>query len=219
VKLYASAAGPRRADFYRDTPTPASAYARQQHLLEAYTEVLYTWWDPEALYLACFGDLAARPTKSGTPPTARAITKRIQAAEDRLGYEVPELIERLTPEELEAAATVFCEQTLAHFILHILGQERTVQHRLQDGNCSTRLSDDSHAKAAGLGKARPKAAVKPTVQRAPVPVITQKTSARPALRVQKHSPRYWSRVRKHSQLSIWPPVTQAFGAGELAGAL
>jgi hypothetical protein len=155
MKLYSNPGAPRPQAFYLDVPTPASAYARQQHLLDAYNEVLYTWWEPEALYLACFGDLVARPLKNGQPPTARAVAKRLQAAEDRLGYEVPELLERMTPEELEVAAGLFCKLPLPGFVAHVLSQERTVQHRLSEGNCRTRLDDDRHAIAAGLGKSRP----------------------------------------------------------------
>ncbi|GAB3303571.1 hypothetical protein [Hymenobacter tenuis] len=189
MKLYA-APTPRSQGFYRASDTPASAYALEQDLKKAYREVSREWWDLDRLILACFG-----------PRTG----KRLAAAEDRLQYEVPELLERMSPAELQVAAHVFCQGTLVGFIWHVLSQERTIQHRLGEGNCSTRLSDDSHAKAAGLGKSKPaRKKTKPVVQRTPTPAPV-KTAPRPALRVQ-HSPRYWSQVRQQSQLSLWPPL-------------
>jgi hypothetical protein len=140
MKLYANPAAPRPQAFYLDVPTPASAYSLQQRLLRAYREVLFQWWDLDQAITMCFGP------KQG---------KRLAAAEDRLQYEVPELLERMSPEELSLAATVFYHQTLVGFVWHVLAQERTVQHRMSEGNCKTRLDDDRHAIAAGLGKGAP----------------------------------------------------------------
>lgn len=141
MKLYLHPTTPRPEVFYLDVPTPASAYCLQQQLLRAYREVLYTWWDLDLAITTCFGP------KQG---------KRLAAAEDRLQHEVPELLIRMSLEELELAATVFYQQTLIGFVWHVLGQERTIQHRIEEGNSDTRLSDDSHAVAAGFGKSTPK---------------------------------------------------------------
>lgn len=151
MKLYAHPSAPRHQPFYSATVAPASAYALLHQLLAAYKEVLYTWWNPEALYLACFGDIATRPTRNGQLPAQSVITKRLQAIEDRLGYEIPELLEHLTPEELATAAQVFRECPLPGFVAHVLSLERMLHRRL-DEPCSKRLNDESHAKAAGLGK-------------------------------------------------------------------
>jgi len=151
MKLYAHPNTPRCHPFYTPNVTPGHAYALLHQLLAAYNEVLYTWWNPEALYLACFGDLMTRPTRNGQLPAPRVITKRLQAIEERLGYEVPELLEYLQPVELETAAAIFCAQPLPAFILHVLSLERMLHRRL-DEPCDKRLNDESHAKAAGLGK-------------------------------------------------------------------
>ena len=151
MKLYAHPSAPRHQPFYSATVAPASAYALLHQLLAAYNEVLYTWWSPEALYLACFGDIATRPTRTGQLPAPSVITKRLQAIEDRLGYEIPELLEHLSPEELTTAAQVFRECPLPGFVAHVLSLERMLHRRL-DEPCSKRLNDESHAKAAGLGR-------------------------------------------------------------------
>lgn len=175
MKLYACARGPHIEPFY--TPgmrrAPASAYALERHLLQAYQEVLFHWWDLDALIMACFGP------RQG---------KRLAAAENRVQYKVPELVEGMEPAELEAAATIFLTQPLPAFIAHVLSKENLIDYRL-DEPCSKRLCDDRHAKAAGLGKGRWRrgqrilasepvpcachqvpASVPPPVQQLPVPV-------------------------------------------------
>lgn len=203
MKLYQHPTTPRRSDFLpADSPT-AAAYTLTRQLLDAYTEQLYGWWSPEDLYLACFGDYATRPTRKGTPPPPYMVHKREQVLEDRVGYELPELLERMSLEELQRAASVLLTETLPHFILHVLGQERTIQHRLSEP-ASARLRDESHAKAAGLGKPRPvkKApAVRPVaVRAAPAPRPTVR--AVPVLRV-AHSAAYWAQERRRAQLSLF----------------
>ncbi len=209
MQLYQHPSGPRRNDFHSESTGAASAYTLTRHLLDAYTEQLYSWWSPEDLYLACFGDYATRPTRKGTTPPPAVVNKRTQALEDRVGYEVPELIGRMSLEELQSATSVLLTETLAHFILHVLGQERTIQYRL-DSPASTRLKDDGHAKAAGLGKAPVKVAklLKPVVARTPTP----KPSARavPVLRV-AHSKAYWAEQRRRAQLALWPLGAEASG--------
>lgn len=151
MKLYAHPSAPRHQPFYSATVAPASAYALLHQLLAAYNEVLYTWWSPETLYLACFGDITTRPTRNGQLPAPSVVAKRQQAIEDRLGYEIPELLEHLSPEELTTAAQVFRECPLPGFVAHVLSLERMLHRRL-DEPCSMRLNDESHAKAAGLGR-------------------------------------------------------------------
>ncbi|AHJ95307.1 hypothetical protein [Hymenobacter swuensis] len=168
MKLYSHPTGPRPQAFYLEVPTPASAYRLQQQLLQAYNEQLYGWWHPDDLYLACFGDYGTRQTRKGTPPPQAVVNKRTQALEDRVGYEVPELIGRMTLEELEQAASVLLTETLPGFITHVLGQERTLQYRLDDPSWN-RLQDEGHARAAGLGKS------KPMTGRLPVPTLPEVT--------------------------------------------
>lgn len=155
MQLYAQPAGPRPEPFYSidSCPTPAAAYRLQQELRKAYREVLFQWWSLDALVVCCFG-----------PRTG----KRLQAMEDRLQYEVPELLERLSLEELRVAASVFYSQTLVGFVWHILAQERTVQHRLGNRYHDQHI-DAGHAKAAGLGwvNPRPKAITAPEAIAAP----------------------------------------------------
>lgn len=138
IQLYASARRPHIEPFYTtdDSRNPASAYALQERLRKAYQEVLLHWWDIDALILACFGE------RHG---------KRRFAAEERLQYEVPELLERMTAQELALAAQVFRASTLVGFVWHVLGQERSVQHRLHEP-CTDRLCDDKYARAASLGQ-------------------------------------------------------------------
>ncbi|MDF7810934.1 hypothetical protein [Hymenobacter sp. YC55] len=138
MQLYASARGPHIEPFYPadESRNPASAYALQERLRKAYQEVLLNWWDIDALILACFGE------RHG---------KRRFAAEERLQYEVPELLERMSAKELALAAQIFRTSTLVGFVWHVLGQERSVQHRLEEP-CDQRLCDDKHARAASLGQ-------------------------------------------------------------------
>jgi hypothetical protein len=140
MKLYACARGPHIEPFY--TPgmrrVPASAYALERQLLQAYREVLFTWWNIDALIMACFG-----PRKG----------KKLSAAENRVQYKIPELVEGMEPAELQVAASIFLTQPLPGFIAHVLSKEALIDYRL-DEPCSKRLCDDKHAKAAGLGKGR-----------------------------------------------------------------
>ncbi|TGE03344.1 hypothetical protein [Hymenobacter fodinae] len=159
MKLYTHPTTPRPNAFYLDVPTPASAYRLQQQLLRAYREVLFQWWDLDLAITTCFGP------KQG---------KRLQAAEDRLQYEVPELLVRMSPNELELAAAVFYHQTLVGFVWHVLAQERTLQHRLEEGNSDTRLNDDCHTIAAGLGKSKPMQR-EPAQHTAPEPIPVDTT--------------------------------------------
>ncbi|WP_375438146.1 hypothetical protein [uncultured Hymenobacter sp.] len=138
MQLYSSPRVPRPEPFYTaDHRTPASAYRLQAHLCRAYLEVLREWWNLDALILACFGE------RTG---------KRLQAAENRLEHKVIELLQGMEPVELERATQVFCQQTLVGFVWYVLAQEVSIDYRLKDGGCTTRLSDEKYVQAASLGQ-------------------------------------------------------------------
>lgn len=155
MKLYARSQCPRVEPFYGASAFPASAYRLEKQLQAAYAEQLYTWWEPDTLYETVFPGFREKLTKKGMAPNQSTINKRTAAIEDRLAYEVPDIVARMTPEELAVAADVLLRQTLVGFIWHVLAQERAVVWRMKEGNCYTRLNDDSHAQAAALGKKVP----------------------------------------------------------------
>ncbi|MCC3159694.1 hypothetical protein LJ737_20805 [Hymenobacter sp. 15J16-1T3B] len=118
----------------QQAPTPASAYAREQRILKAYKRQLFAA-DLDALLLQCFPD--------------KRTAKQLAAAEDRLQYEVPELIEKLTWEEQPAIEALLLAGDFVGCVFAVLKLERTLLQREQP---NTAPKDDGHAKAAGLGK-------------------------------------------------------------------
>lgn len=113
--------------------TPASAYARERRILKAYKAQLFAA-DLDALLLECFPD--------------KRTLKQIAAAEDRLQYEVPELIEKLQWDEQPAIEAMLTEGDLVGTIRAVLTLERVLLQREQP---NTAPDDLGHIKAAGMG--------------------------------------------------------------------
>ena len=163
MKLYTNPNRAQAQPFYADDVLPASAYRLQQQTLAAYREMC-TWYQPytllELVYLPGSGGRSLCDPKTGTPLRAATtkldyedwVRKQVRQAREKLRELVPEVILMLTVDELQQAADVLLQRGLVPFIWHIFGIERGVQYRIEEGNSDTRLSDDSHAKAAGLGR-------------------------------------------------------------------
>lgn len=118
------------------TGTPASAYARERRILTMYTALLYAaTTDTAELITQVLG-----PKKPG---------KQMNAAEDRLDYEVPELLERLRWDEQAEAEALLVAGDLAGCIRFALKLEWSLLKRERP---NTAPDDTAHARAAGLGK-------------------------------------------------------------------
>lgn len=149
--------------FYGDGLLPASAYRLQQQTLAAYREMC-TWYDPydllELVYLPGSGGRALCDESTGRPLRGAMsklefetwARKQVRQAREKLRELIPEIVLLLTVPELEQAAGILFQRGLVPFIWHIFAIERGVQYRIDEGNSDTRLCDDSHAKAAGLGR-------------------------------------------------------------------
>ncbi|KAA9333389.1 hypothetical protein F0P96_10495 [Hymenobacter busanensis] len=178
LRLYASAT-PSAQPFYTGRETPASAYALEQRLQRAYRQALFAA-DLDTLLVACFGEGLRR--------------KQVHAAEERLQYEVPELIARMDADELPEAAAALDALPLADFVGHVLKLERHLLQREAE-LATDRPDDKGHCRAAGLGKGQPRRVKLTPAKPEPVHELPK-----PILRTQRRKARYTD----PAQLALWP---------------
>lgn len=168
------------------TGTPASAFARERRILSAYRLQLYApTTDSDHLIAEVFG-----PRKPG---------KQLNAAEERLDYEVPELIERLHWDEQQQVEELLQQGALADCIRAVLKLERRL---LQREAPRTAPDDSGHARAAGLGRISSEnyGRLHPGyLFRLPEP-----KAARPMLRPKRRRRKPAAFLRPATQLTFWP---------------
>jgi hypothetical protein len=182
VKLYHNPAGPRAEQFYCADVAPASAYALEQKLQRQYRTALYAA-DLDPLIAACFGE----GLKS----------KKVQAAEERLQYDVPELIQRMDAAELQDTAAALATLPLQEFVAQVLKLERHLLQR-EDELGRHRVDDKGHCKAAGLGKGKRPAKL-PTIAAPTKPVHV---APQPILRVNRRKKAKYNPYHEQ-QLRLW----------------
>jgi hypothetical protein len=125
------------------TPRPApiaglvSPYVLEQKLLRAYSRLLLAA-DLDQLITATLGP-------------KRTQTQR-EAADERLEYVMPELIQKLWPEQQAPLAELLLGESpdLASAITYLISLERNLTHRDEDPRLN--INDDARLKAAGLGR-------------------------------------------------------------------
>jgi hypothetical protein len=125
------------------TPRPApiaglvSPWSTEQKLLKAYRRLLLAA-DLDELITATLGP-------------KRTATQR-EAADERLEYVMPELIQKLRPAQQGPLAELLLGESpdLVGAIRHLINLERNLTHRDEDPRLL--LNDDARCKAAGLGR-------------------------------------------------------------------
>ena len=147
MKLYACARGPHIEPFYTTNTlrAPAASYALECRLVTAYTTLLYDpALDVEALMRRVWG--------ANLTPAQMYGHACKQGRIDRLDYDMAELIRSLRPNEQTPLVKLLLGESpdLVAAVQHLLSLERMLHRRLKH-HSGTRLCDDRHAKAAGLG--------------------------------------------------------------------
>lgn len=177
--------------------TPASAYTTERRMLKQYTALLYApTQDVEQLMTAVWGPLSEAQmygTRAGNDGKV-----------DQLDHLLPELLRLLRYDEQAPVAALLAAADLAGCIREVLRRKHTLLRREPD----TRrlLSDESHAKAAGLGQLSREAYGRPQPLGEPL-VLTPPPIAVPTPRragVLRASHRRARRAAYSQQLAFWP---------------
>lgn len=176
-----------------------SPYVLECRMLKAYNRLLRNC-DLDQLITDAFGPKLS-PSKAA-------------AADERLEYAIPELIQKLAPDQQAPIAALLVSEApdLAAAVRELVKLENGLWRR--DDDPRLRINDDARMKAAGMGhlskaiygntKLGPPLVLEPLVVRKPVQLRTKKR------RVARHrAVFYWP-----GQYEIWPPVS---GGGAHAG--
>lgn len=212
---------PRPVSYAPGLPA-ASVYTLEQRVQKAYRRLLFDGLEslfdlpgPDALTCLVETVFASYFTKASKGKRKRGNSLKHWQAEERLQYDIPEIISRLPAEQLTQLDTLLTAQDIVGAVTLAWYTYRPMLHKLDP---QEHLPDDrKQVAAANLGRPRP--AKKPEPKNkprlntppfgpplvlTPPPVQRLPTRKPPVCRLPALRPKQQSTV----QLSLWPPVAQ-----------